>query len=68
MKRRYYVADGDLMDYDTADVIRPATEDEESASTHAARHDGGAGVIGDDDLTEPVAGIPGSHYQVRSVS
>ena len=55
MRRRYYVTDGTLMDYDTADVIRTATEAEESASEHAARHDGGAGVIGDDDLSEPVA-------------
>lgn len=55
MTRRYYVTDGDLVDYDTADVIRPATAAEEAASAHAARHDGGAGIIGDDDLSEPVA-------------
>jgi len=54
MSARYYVQDGDLMDYDTADVIRPATEAEEAASAHAARHDGGAGVISDEDLSEPI--------------
>ncbi len=36
---------GDLMDYDTAEVIRPATQEERDASIEAAEHDGGAGVI-----------------------
>lgn len=36
---------GDLTDYDTGEVIRIATADEQAASEDAARHDGGAGVI-----------------------
>ena len=36
---------GDLTDYDTAEVIRPATAEERGASIEAAMHDGGAGVI-----------------------
>lgn len=35
----------DLMDYNTAEVIRPATHDELVASAEAAKRDGGAGVI-----------------------
>ena len=34
-----------LTDYNTAEVIREATEDEYDASVEAAKHDGGAGVI-----------------------
>lgn len=36
---------GLLCDYATAEVIRPATEDERAESREAARLDGGAGVI-----------------------
>lgn len=36
---------GDLYDYDTADVIRPATREEREASLAAAERDGGSGVI-----------------------
>jgi hypothetical protein len=36
---------GDLIDYLTGDVVRPATKDEARASERAARCDGGAGVI-----------------------
>jgi hypothetical protein len=35
----------DLMDYNTADLIRTATPAEVVASVSAARQDGGAGVI-----------------------
>ena len=38
-------AHGDLMDYATADYLRPATADELAASTDQAERDGGAGVI-----------------------
>ena len=34
-----------LMDYDTAEAIRPATADELAASIAAAERDGGVGVI-----------------------
>ena len=37
--------ESDLMDYDTAEAIRPATVEERAESTEAAKHDGGAGVI-----------------------
>jgi hypothetical protein len=36
---------GDLMDYNTAETIRPATQSEQQASREAAETDGGAGVI-----------------------
>ena len=36
---------GDLTDYDTNEVIRPATAEERGASIEAAMHGGGAGVI-----------------------
>jgi hypothetical protein len=35
----------DLYDYDTAELIRPATVEELWASARAARRDGGRGVI-----------------------
>jgi len=34
-----------LCDYDTAEVIREATEEEAASSREAAKHDGGAGVL-----------------------
>lgn len=36
---------GDLMDYYTAEAIRPATHEERDSSRSAAECDGGAGVI-----------------------
>jgi hypothetical protein len=36
---------GYLMDYNTAEAIRPATDAEQLASIDAATRDGGAGVI-----------------------
>jgi len=35
----------DLYDYKTGDIIRPATEEELTASAERAKYDGGAGVI-----------------------
>ena len=55
MKHAYYVSCGDLHHYDTGEVLRLATRAEEKASCEAARTDGGAGVIGDSDLSRPVA-------------
>jgi hypothetical protein len=34
-----------LCDYDTAEVIREATEEEAKASRETTKHDGGAGVV-----------------------
>jgi hypothetical protein len=36
---------GRLCAYDTAEVIRPATAEEQEASREQAKRDGGAGVI-----------------------
>lgn len=40
-----HIESGDLMDYQTGEVIRAASEAEHRASIAAARTDGGAGVI-----------------------
>lgn len=43
-----------LYDYNTGDLIRPATSDEEAMSISAAKRDGGAGVLGYDPETDTV--------------
>lgn len=54
-KTTYYVQSGYLHNYQTGALLRRATKSEEKASKAAARHDGGAGVITDADLSRPAA-------------
>lgn len=55
MSDTYYVTAGALYRYQDSEYLRPATPAEAAASQDAARHDGGAGVIGPEDLSGPVA-------------
>lgn len=55
MRHTYYVLSGELYHYQTGARLRTATRREKRASIEAVRHDGGAGVIGESDLSRPVS-------------
>jgi len=49
----YATDDGSLFDYHTGEYLREATSAELHASREAALYDGGAGAIGESDLSFP---------------